>query len=308
MRVIAHGGAGTPSEEPADRQTALDEAAAAGAAAATPTDAVIATLRALESDPRFNAGVGGAVQSDGHVRTDAGLMTDDREVGAVAGMPGVEHAIDVACVVKERTPHVLVTGVHAVDLAAAAGVDTGVDLRTDETDRRWADVDAPDGDPLAHADWVRERFGDRLAAAPDTDADSEAKTIGHDHDYDHDTVGAVATDGDRVATATSTGGRRLALAGRVGDVPQVGSGFYCTPAGGASATGAGEDIARTTLSRRAVDRLADGADAQAAAEAAIEEFGNLVEGSAGVILMTPDGDAGAAYDSEAMQTAVAGDR
>jgi len=306
MRVIAHGGAGTPPEEPADRQTALEEAAAAGAAAATPTDAVVATLRALESDPRFNAGVGGAVQSDGHVRTDAGLMTDDREVGAVAGMPGVEHAVDVARVVKERTPHVLVTGVHAVDLAAAAGVDTGVDLRTDETDRRWADVDAPDGDPLAHAGWVRERFGDRLAAAPDTDADSGAEA--NDRDHDHDTVGAVATDGDRVAAATSTGGRWLALAGRVGDVPQVGSGFYCTPAGGASATGAGEDIARTTLSRRAVDRLADGADAQAAAEAAIDAFGDLVEGSAGVILMTPDGDAGAAYDSEAMQTAVVGDR
>ena len=308
MRVIAHGGAGTPPEEPADRQTALDEAAAAGAAAATPTDAVVATLRALESDPRFNAGVGGAVQSDGYVRTDAGLMTDDREVGAVAGMPGVEHAVDVARVVKEQTPHVLVTGVHAVDLAAAAGVDTGVDLRTDETDRRWADVDAPDGDPLVHADRVRERFGDRLAAAPDTDVDSEAETNGRDHNHDHDTVGAVATDGDRVAAATSTGGRWLALAGRVGDVPQVGSGFYCTPAGGASATGAGEDIARTTLSRRAVDRLADGADAQAAAEAAIDAFGDLVEGSAGVILVTPDGDAGAAYDSEAMQTAVVGDR
>ena len=90
-------------------------------------------------------------------------------------------------------------------------------------------------------------------------------------------------------------------------MPQVGSGFYCSPAGGASATGAGEDIARTTLSRRAVDRLADGADARAAAEAAIEEFGDLVEGSAGVILLTPDGDAGEAYNSDAMQTAVAGE-
>ena len=127
-------------------------------------------------------------------------------------------------------------------------------------------------------------------------------------DRDHDTVGAVATDGDRVAAATSTGGRWLALAGRVGDVPQVGSGFYCAPAGGASATGAGEDIARTTLSRQAVGHLEDGMGAQAAADAAIEAFGDLVEGSAGVILLTPDGDAGWAYSSDAMQTAVAGDR
>ncbi|WP_254840566.1 isoaspartyl peptidase/L-asparaginase [Natronomonas marina] len=294
MRVIAHGGAGTPPEESQDRQAALEAAVDAGTGADGPTDAVVETVRVLESDPRFNAGVGGAVQSDGHVRTDAGLMTDDREAGAACGMPGVEHAIDVARAVKEETPHVLVAGVHAVDLAAAVGVETGVDLLTDRTRKRWDDLDEyPEGDQLAHAEWVTERFG----GDPDSGLDAG----------DHDTVGAVATDGDRVAAATSTGGRWLALAGRVGDVPQVGSGFYCAPAGGASATGAGEDIARTTLSRRAVDRLADGVDADAAAETAIEEFGDLVAGSAGVILLTPDGDAGAAFNSDAMQTVVAGD-
>ena len=292
MRVIVHGGAGGPPDDPPERRAVLEEAAAAGSDAGDPTGAVCAATRVLESDPRFNAGVGGTVQSDGHVRTDAGLMTDDREAGAACGMPGVEHAVDVARIVKEETPHVLVAGVHAVDLAAAFGVETGVDLHTEATRRRWEAIeDRPSGDARAHAAWVRERFG----GAP---AGSEG---------DHDTVGAVATDGDRVAAATSTGGRWLALAGRVGDVPQVGAGFYCSPAGGASATGAGEDIARVTLSRRAVGFLEAGHGADAAAAAAIEEFGDLVEGSAGVIVMTPAGDAGAAFNSEAMQTAVAGD-
>jgi len=311
MRVIAHGGAGSPPDEPTDRQRALDASAAAGTEADTPTAAVCAAVRALESDPRFNAGVGGAVQSDGHVRTDAGLMTDDREVGAACGMPGVAHAVDVARAVKSETPHVLVAGVHAVDLAEAVGVDTGVDLRTAETRERWADLDdRPDGDRLTHARWVSDRFGRDpdagVAAGGSTEGGVERGNAPPDRD--HDTVGAVATDGDRVAAATSTGGRWLALAGRVGDVPQVGSGFYCAPAGGASATGAGEDIARTTLSRQAVGHLEDGMGAQAAADAAIEAFGDLVEGSAGVILLTPDGDAGWAYSSDAMQTAVAGDR
>lgn len=297
MRIIVHGGAGSPPDEPDDRQAVLEEAAGAGSEADNPTDAVCAAVRVLESDPRFNAGVGGAVQSDGHVRTDAGLMTDDREVGAACGMPGVEHAVDVARVVKTETPHVLLSGVHAVDLAAAYGVETGVDLLSDRTRQRWADVDdPPTGDARDHAEWVRDRFG----GDPEGRDDAGRR--------DHDTVGAVATDGERVAAATSTGGRWLALAGRVGDVPQVGSGFYCTPAGGASATGAGEDIARVTLSRRAVQFLESGHDASAAAEAAIEEFGDHVEGTAGVIVLTPDGDAGAAYDSEAMQTSVAGDR
>ena len=308
MRVIAHGGAGSLPEEPEDRRRAIEAAAGAGADADTPTDAVVASVRELESDPRFNAGVGGAVQSDGYVRTDAGLMTDDREAGAACGMPGVEHAVDVARAVKEETPHVLVAGVHAVDLAAAVDVDTGVDLWSDRSQTRWDDLDErPDGDRRAHAEWVSERFGGD-SGGRDLDAGTGTGTGEPPGDTDHDTVGAVATDGDRVAAATSTGGRWLALAGRVGDVPQVGSGFYCTPAGGASATGAGEDIARTTLSRQTVGYLEDGMGAQAAADAAIEEFGDLVEGSAGVILLTPDGDAGWAYNSDAMQTAVAGDR
>ncbi|MFB6268894.1 MAG: isoaspartyl peptidase/L-asparaginase, partial [Halobacterium sp.] len=112
-----------------------------------------------------------------------------------------------------------------------------------------------------------------------------------------------AFDGDDFAAATSTGGRWLALAGRVGDVPQIGSGFYAAPAGAASATGAGEDIAKTTLTRRAVRHLESGLDAQAAADRAIDEFGELTGSSAGVIVLDSDGNAGEAFNSEQMQTA-----
>lgn len=282
MRVVSHGGAGEAPDEPVARQAALDDATASGVAESSPVDAVVATVRSLESDPRFNAGVGGAVQSDGVVRTDAGVMTRDRSVGAAASMPGVEHAVSVARVVMEETPHVLVSGVHAVDLADAFGVETEVDLRTDRTRERWDALEEPPaGTPADHLDWLRDRFGG------------------------HDTVGAVAVEGDRVAAATSTGGRWLALAGRVGDVPQVGSGFYAAPAGGASATGAGEDIAKATLSRRAVRHLETGHDAQSAADLAIEEFAELTGAGAGVVVLARDGDVGRAFNTEAMQTAVA---
>ncbi|KAB7517041.1 isoaspartyl peptidase/L-asparaginase [Halosegnis rubeus] len=282
MNIIVHGGAGSPPEEPPERQAVLDEAAETGVATDSVTDAVCAAVSVLESDPRFNAGVGGTVQSDGIIRTDAGLMTDDREVGAVSSMPGVEHALDAARVVKEETPHVLVSGVHAVDLADEFGVETEVDLWTDRRREQWQELDArPDPtDKREQLDWLREQFGGS------------------------DTVGAVARDQDRIAAATSTGGRWLALAGRVGDVPQVGSGFYATRAGGASATGAGEDIARVTLARRAVDHLEMGRTASDAADLAMEEFADLTGSTAGVIVADNKGGTGEAFNSEAMQTAV----
>lgn len=280
MQIIVHGGAGGEPDEPEPRQAVLDEAAETGVTESDPLDAVEAAVKVLESNERFNAGVGGAVQTDGVARTDAGLMTSDREAGAAASMAGVEHAVSIARVVMEETPHVLIAGEHAVDLAADFGVGTDVELLTEETRERFADADPPTGSPRDHIAWLDSRFGG------------------------HDTVGAVAGDGESFAAATSTGGRWFALAGRVGDVPQLGSGFYAAPAGGASATGAGEDIAKATLSRRAVRHLENGLDAQTAADRAIAEFGELTGSEAGVIVLDESGTGGA-FNSAGMQTSTA---
>lgn len=303
MRIIVHGGAGGTPDEPDARQAVLDEAAETGVDATTPLDAIESAVHTLESNPRFNAGTGGAVQSDGVVRTDAGVMTADRSVGAVCSMRGVEHAVSVARAVLEETPHVLLAGDHAVAFADAVGVETDVDLLTDATRERYAAESPPDGAPPTHLEWLQTRFGTGTDQGGSTDRLSDADTEASGAP-DHDTVGAVAATDETVAAATSTGGRSFALAGRVGDVPQVGSGFFCTEAGGASATGAGEDIVRVTLSRLAVDALEAGHDAQTAAETAMARFDDVTGSSAGVIVCT-DADVGSAFTSEAMQTSVA---
>lgn len=285
MEIVVHGGAGSAPNEPSPRQAVLDEAAAVGCAESTPLGAVEAAVSVLESSPRFNAGTGSVLQSDGVARTDAGVMTSDREIGAVCNMPGVEAALSVARRVLEETPHVMLAGVHAVDFAADTGISTDVDLRTEEMCKRYAAASVPESFDSQRA-WVSDQFG---------------TTEGRDHD----TVGAVAVDEGRVAAATSTGGRWLALRGRVGDVPQVGAGYYASPAGGASTTGAGEDIARVTLARRAVGHLEDGHNAEAAAETAIEEFEAITGSTAGVIVADADGATGTAFCSPAMQTATA---
>ncbi|WP_343773556.1 isoaspartyl peptidase/L-asparaginase [Natronoarchaeum mannanilyticum] len=310
MQVIVHGGAGDRPDEPGDRQEVLDSAADRGADESTPLDAVDAAVGVLERSPRFNAGTGGARQSDGAVRTDAGIMTSERAVGAACSMPGVERAVGVARVVLEATPHVLLSGEHAVALAEDYGVETGVDLLSDRTRERWDRTAPPEGPPSEQLSWIHDHFGATGEAMPEggeaDGGDEDADRTGDADPTDHDTVGAVATDGDRVAAATSTGGRWYALAGRVGDVPQVGSGFFATPSGGASATGAGEAIATHGLARRAVDLLDNGVDAADAAERAIEAFGTETDAEAGVIVADADGGLGSAFNSAAMQTGSAG--
>jgi len=279
MQVLVHGGAGGEPDEPESRQETLDEATAAGTEADDPQSAVVEAVRVLESGPRFNAGVGSAVQSDGRIRTDAGIMTGDGQTGAACSMPGVEHAVEVARLVAEGTPHVLVAGEQAVSLAEAYGVPTDCDLWTESTRERWDELDPIGSDDVqAHIEWVYEQFGG------------------------HDTVGAVATDGTQVAAATSTGGRWSALAGRVGDVPQIGAGFYATENAAVSTTGAGEAIARFGLARRVGRAIEDGEPPKAATTRLIEEFDETGE-SAGVIAIDSDGNTGQAFNSDAMQTA-----
>lgn len=287
MQVLVHGGAGGLPDEPTAARGELAAAADRGTDGQSPRAAVLAAVRHLEAVPAFNAGVGSAVQSDGVIRTDAGLMTGDGDVGAACAMPGVCHAVDVADAVARETPHVLVAGDRAAALAEAAGVDTDRDLWTGETRERWAAADPPAWvdpgvDPEAHLAWVRERFGGT------------------------DTVGAVASDGTSVAAATSTGGRWFALAGRVGDVPQVGAGFYATADAAASATGDGEAIATDGLARRVVETVGNGEPPQRAVDRVVRAFDASRDAVAGLIVVDADGRTGRATNAGAMPTAGAG--
>ena len=279
MQLVVHGGAGGVPDDPKQRQRVLDRAVAVGTENAAPLTAAVTAVGVLEADPRFNAGVGSAVQSDGTIRTDAGLMTSDGRTGAACSMPGVEQAASVARVVAEETPHVLVSGQQAVELAEAFGIPTGVTLWSPETRRRWAGLSVPGADTRDQLEFVREQFGGI------------------------DTVGAVATDGEEVVAVTSTGGRWCALAGRVGDVPQIGAGFYASARAAASATGAGEAIARFGLARRVVDAIENGDDPETATDRTIRGFGSEMGAEAGVIAVDVDGRTGSAFNSEGMQTA-----
>ena len=133
-------------------------------------------------------------------------------------------------------------------------------------------------------------------------ATDDAETALHADDTQHGTVGAVAVDArGHVAAGASTGGIAAKHPGRVGDTPLVGSGYYAEDGlGGVSSTGHGEDFIRLLLARRALDYIARGASAQAAANAAIRLLGERVGGSGGLILLDGQGRVGYARNTPTM--------
>jgi isoaspartyl peptidase/L-asparaginase-like protein (Ntn-hydrolase superfamily) len=112
-----------------------------------------------------------------------------------------------------------------------------------------------------------------------------------------DTVGCVALDQNgNLAVATSTGGLEGTRPGRVGDVPLPGCGFYAdNERGGVSASGEGESIARIMLASEFLHFLPDRTPDEAIEKALY--LLNRVDGEAGLIAITPDGEIGWGHNS-----------
>ena len=122
-----------------------------------------------------------------------------------------------------------------------------------------------------------------------------------------DTVGAVALDKDgNLAAATSTGGVRGKMPGRVGDSPIAGSGAYADNASAAvAATGDGEALMRIVISKQVCDLVSRGMSVQAACEAALEVLRRRVNGKGGLIAIDRRGQVGIAFNTFAMPHAYA---
>ena len=119
--------------------------------------------------------------------------------------------------------------------------------------------------------------------------------------YDgHDTVCMIGIDSEKdMAAATSTSGLFMKKRGRVGDSPVSGSGFYVdNEAGGAAATGLGEDIMKGCLSYETVQRMKRGMSPSKAAQSAVADFSEQLKrrrghaGAISVIAMNNKGEWG----------------
>jgi beta-aspartyl-peptidase (threonine type) len=261
--IILHGGAKTiKDKDAAANRSGCRKALEAGALilknGGSSIDAVEAAVRVLEDDPTFNAGYGSVRNRDGEVECCAAMMEGaDLNVGAVAVAKGIRNPISAAKAMLFEK-QVLIAGEGARAFAAEVGV-------------RLCDPDA-------------------LIPLSERQQAAEEKC--------HDTVGCIALDENgRLATAVSTGGLEGTPAGRVGDSPQPGCGFYCdNHVGGVVFSGDGEEIARMMLAARVMYGLED-LPPQEAVEASLLHL-ERVGGEAGGISLTPVGELGWAHNSE----------
>src|SRR5215213_3775083 len=126
--ILVHGGAGAVTPDRKDRVLAGVRAAAAAGygvlqRGGTALDAVVTSVRVLEDDPEFGAGVGSALTRDGTVETCASVMDGaTRRVGAVAAVPNIAAPVILARAVLERNEQVLLAGHAALEFAAEIGI------------------------------------------------------------------------------------------------------------------------------------------------------------------------------------------
>ncbi len=239
--LVIHGGAGvierekmTPEKEAGYRSglsAALDAGYAVLERGGSSLDAVTAAVRTMEDDPQFNAGRGAVLNHEGDAELDAAIMDGNGpHAGAVAGVRHVKNPIELARLVMEKSPHVLLVADGAEEFALEQGV-VLVPRSYFRTTARERELEEE-----------RRAEQGRSAATPATRNDTAAAgSMG--------TVGAVALDrAGNLAAATSTGGLTNKMHGRVGDSPLIGAGTFANNESCAvSGTGQGEYYIRAVV-------------------------------------------------------------
>lgn len=191
-------------------------------------DAVQAAINSLEDCPLFNAGRGAVFTNEGKNEMDASIMEGKSLMaGAVTGVRNIKNPITLARAVMEKSEHVFLSGLGAMEFAEKLKIEF-----------------APD-----EYFFVQQRYDQLLMA-------KESDTIILDHtltnpskDNKKGTVGCVALDVfGNLAAGTSTGGMTNKRFGRVGDSPMIGAGTYANNNTCAvSCTGHGEYFIRAVV-------------------------------------------------------------
>ena len=145
--LAIHGGAGTierssmTPEKEREYRAGLERALTAGyeilKRGGSSLDATEAAVRVLEDDPHFNAGRGSVFTSAGTNEMDASIMDGKTlKAGAVGSVQHIKNPINLARLVMEKSPHVMLDCAGAEAFAKANGIEL-VDQKYFFTQQRW---------------------------------------------------------------------------------------------------------------------------------------------------------------------------
>ena len=255
-KIIIHGGffseSSTNAETKLAKQNALERIVKSSyeyLKTHSAVETVVYAVSQLEDDELFNAGIGSQIQSDGKIRMSAAIMDGEtQKMSGVINIEEVKNPIQVAQVLMSEDDRVL-GGSGATNYARQHGF---------------------------------EKFSTEI---PQRRAEYEAKL----KSLGTGTVGCVALDkNNKLAVATSTGGKGFELVGRISDSATV-AGNYANEFCGVSLTGVGEDIVSNATAAKIVTRVTDGFSLQDAFTKTFTEL-KPYDGFAGAIAIDSKGN------------------
>lgn len=247
-------------------------------------DAIETAIKEVEDFPYYKSvGFGGLPNEEMEVELDAAYMDGDTlDIGAVAAIKDYANPISIARRLSKEKVNNLLVGQGAEKYAHKAGFE-----RKNMLTKR-----------------AKIHYHNRIKEVKE----QEIKPYSG-----HDTVGMVCLDmNGKMTSATSTSGLFMKKAGRVGDSPISGSGFYVDSiAGGATATGLGEDIMKGCIAYEVVRLMKEGLHPQDACEKAVNKFDHELKerrgraGDISLVAMNNQGQWGAATNIEGFSFVVA---
>ena len=231
-------------------------------------DAVEKGVMVPEADVNDRSvGYGGRPDRDGNVTLDACIMDHYSNCGSVAFLQHIKHPINVARMVMEKTPHVMLVGNGALQFALENGFEKE-DLLTEKSREEWEEwVIKSDYKPVINIEM-------------------------------HDTIGMLTIDNaGNLSGACTTSGAAYKMQGRVGDSPIIGAGLFVDgDIGAATATGLGEAVIKVAGSHLVVEMMRQGlspVDAcKAAVERVIEKEPNYKDLQVGFLALNKHGEYG----------------
>ena len=203
-------------------------------------EAVVLGCRLLEDEPRFNAGTGSVLQSDGQIRMSASLMDGARQrFSGTINVARIKNPVEIAAFLQDQSDRVL-SDAGSADLAR--------------------ELNLPIHNPLTDLrlnEWIEDRKTDFRRSMASTIAEATDDAPRNPEDG-RGTIGVVVLDREgRIAAGTSTGGKGFERIGRVSDSAMP-AGNYANANAGVSCTGIGEDIIDECLAAKIVIRTGDG--------------------------------------------------